>query len=243
VDIEPALESARPRLAGATFSRDDESGDAHLFTAGLAGWAQRLGATFQGATTIQAIEAKEGRFAAVLTDQGRFEADACLLALGSYSPQLTQPLGFTLPVVPAKGYSATFDPAGPGAPTVSITDDECKMVYSRLGGRLRVAGTAEFSGYDASLNETRARLIVSRALGLFPGAGDPAKAALWAGLRPVTPDSVPLIGPSPLAGLFLNTGHGTLGWTMGVGSGRLIADLMLGKKPAIDPEGLGLERF
>jgi D-amino-acid dehydrogenase len=117
------------------------------------------------------------------------------------------------------------------------------MVYSRLGERLRVAGTAEFSGYDASLNESRARLIVSRALDLFPKTGGADQVALWAGLRPVTPDSVPIIGPSPIRGLFLNTGHGTLGWTMGVGSGRLIADLVQNRPPAIDPDGLGLDRF
>jgi D-amino-acid dehydrogenase len=193
IALEPALAATRASLVGATFSRDDESGDAHLFTAGLALEAQRMGAVFQGATSIQAIETRKGAFAAVLTDHGRFEADICILALGSYSPLLVRPLGVKLPIVPAKGYSATFPMAGDGAPTVSITDDACKMVYSRLGERLRVAGTAEFSGYDASLNESRARLIVSRALDLFPKTGGADQVALWAGLRPVTPDTWPFL--------------------------------------------------
>ncbi|MBI4969069.1 MAG: D-amino acid dehydrogenase [Rhodospirillales bacterium] len=240
VRLEPAL--AQAKLIGGIHSPEDESGDAHLFTQRLAVLAQERGATFRYATRIEAIETEAGRLCAIRTDQGRLACQTAVLALGSFSTGLAKSLGFTLPVVPAKGYSVTL-PAGPGAPKMSLTDDELKMVYSRLGERLRIAGTAEFAGLDAAIDPLRARLLLDRALGLLPQAGDPAKAQYWAGLRPVTPDSVPILGPSPIAGLFLATGHGTLGWTMSVGTGRFMADLVGGKRPEIDPKGLGIDRF
>jgi D-amino-acid dehydrogenase len=244
VAIEPALRHIAPKLAGGLYSQDDESGDAHKFTLALAKLAAERGVVFRFAENIHGFELAKGRLAAIVTDQGKIAVEAAVLALGSFSPLLARQLGFSLPIYPAKGYSVTL-PVGPAdeAPSVSLTDDEHRMVYSRLGERLRIAGTAELGGYDASLNRRRADLLLARAMAIFPKAGRTAEAEFWAGLRPVTPDSVPIIGQSPLPGLFLNTGHGTLGWTMSCGSARLIADLMGGKKPEIDPAGLGWERF
>lgn len=242
VDIEPALAEARDQLAGGLFSPDDESGDAHRFTQALAEAAAKLGVAFLYDTPIRAILAEGGTFRAVVTATAMLDAEAAVVALGSYSPLLLGPLGLHLPIQPAKGYSVTMS-AGAGAPHVSLTDDERRLVFSRLGDRLRVAGTAELVGYDTHLDQERAKLVLKGALDLFPRGGDPAQAQFWCGLRPKTPDSVPIIGATPIRGLYLDTGHGTLGWTMACGSGRLIADLVSGKKPEIDPHGLGLDRF
>ncbi|MDR3517436.1 MAG: D-amino acid dehydrogenase [Azospirillaceae bacterium] len=243
VTIEPALNDVRSTLAGAIFTPDDESGDAHKFTQRLAARGAARGIRFQYDTLVRGLETEAGRVIAVATSRGRLRADAVVVALGSWSPVLTRQLGLSLPIYPAKGYSATL-PVGPEgrAPQVSITDDEHKMVYSRLGARLRCAGTAELAGWNGDLTE-RAQLIVRRARALFPGAGDFAQAELWTGLRPVTPDSVPILGPTRIEGLFLNTGHGTLGWTMSCGSGRILADILSGRAPDIDMTGLGLDRF
>jgi D-amino-acid dehydrogenase len=244
VTLEPALTAVGTRLVGAIHTPDDESGDAHKFTRLLAEHAMKAGIEFRFGVTVDALDVQGGRIAGVATSHGTMNADAVVLALGSWSPLLARPLGIRLPIVPAKGYSITVPTDGrKGAPFVSVTDDEYKMVYSRLGDRLRVAGTAEMSGHDTSLNQRRWTLIRDRAKGLFPDAGDYAKAEPWTGLRPVTPDSVPLIGETRIKGLWLDTGHGTLGWTMSCGSGRLLADLISGKKPEIDPEGYGLDRF
>ncbi|OJX80926.1 D-amino acid dehydrogenase [Magnetospirillum sp. 64-120] len=243
VAIEPALAAVAPQLAGGILTPGDESGDAHKFTRAMADHAARLGAEFRYGTTVTHLTRDGDTVTGTATDRGVITADAVVLALGSWSPLLSRPAGIRLPVVPAKGYSITLAADGPAAPTVSVTDDEHKMVYSRLGDRLRAAGTAEMAGHDPSLNERRWRLIVERARALFPGAGDFDHVEPWAGLRPVTPDSVPLIGRTRLRGLWLNTGHGTLGWTMACGSARLLAQLMGGQSPDIDPTGLGIERF
>lgn len=244
VRIEPALADVRHELAGGLFSPDDESGDAHRFTTALAALAAGRGVAFRHGVSIRGLRAEAGRITGVETDQGVVAADAYVLALGSFSGPVARSVGLDLPVYPAKGYSATIavtDPAA--APTVSITDDENKLVFSRLGERLRIAGTAELAGWDRTMTRGRAEVVVRKARALFPRAGDYATAELWAGLRPVTPDSVPILGRSPFANLFLDTGHGTLGWTMSCGSGRVIADLVSGRRPEIDMDGLGLERF
>ncbi len=243
VTIEPALSAAAHQLAGGIHTPDDESGDAHKFTHALAALAAQRGVDFRYGVTINALIKDGDRITGVETGKGLITADAYVLAAASYSPLLARPLGLRLPVVPAKGYSITLPVEGNGAPFVSITDDEFKMVYSRLGDRLRAAGTAEMTGYDTSLNPRRWQLIRDRAKALFPHAGDYAKAEPWTGLRPVTPDSVPILGPTPIKNLFLDTGHGTLGWPMACGSGRVIADLVSGHQPDIDMTGLGLERF
>ncbi|MFO1128214.1 MAG: D-amino acid dehydrogenase [Rhodospirillales bacterium] len=244
IAIEPALETVGSDLVGGVFSPDDESGDAHAFTRGLAALAAGRGVRFLYGTRVHAITGSGDRVTAVETDAGRITGDAYVLAAGSYSPLLLAPLGLRLPIYPAKGYSVTVPVGiGTGAPTVALIDDEFKMVYSRLGDRLRIAGTAEFTGYDTAINEARARFLLDKAMGLFPGCGDATRAEFWAGLRPATPDGVPLIGPTRLPNLFLNTGHGALGWTMACGSGRVVADLVQGRRPEIPTDGLTLARF
>jgi D-amino-acid dehydrogenase len=244
VAVEPALAAARDDLVGGIYSPDDESGDAHKFTVALAALAAGRGVGFRYGVDVRRLVAEGDRLARVETSTGSVTADLFVLSLGSYSPLLLRPLGLRLPVYPAKGYSVSIPIAGHvGAPTVSLTDDEHKLVYSRLGETLRVAGTAEFAGYDTALDETRARTILAKAMALFPDCGEPSGARFWCGLRPKTPDSVPVIGPTRLKNLLLNTGHGTLGWTMACGSGRIVADLASGRRPEIEMTGLGIERF
>jgi D-amino-acid dehydrogenase len=244
VALEPALAAAAQELQGAIFTPDDESGDAHIFTQELARLAAARGVSFRFDTTVTGFAREADRVTAIHTSAGDIAGDAFLMAMGSWSAPWARQLGLKLPVYPAKGYSATLavrDPAK--APHVSITDDEHKMVYSRLGERLRCAGTAELAGWDDTMTPVRAEAIVKNAKALFPGAGDYDGAELWCGLRPTTPDSVPILGATPLKNFYLDTGHGTLGWTMACGSGKAVADLMSGKKPDIDMDGLGLERF
>ncbi|HRK96411.1 MAG TPA: D-amino acid dehydrogenase [Rhodospirillales bacterium] len=243
--IEPALSPVRDGLVGGIYSPDDESGDAYKFTSALAKLSEGLGATFRLGTAVGAIVAEGGRIAGVQTGAGRITADACVVAAGSYSPLLLKPVGVRLPVYPAKGYSVTIpiEGDGSGAPTVSLIDDEVKMVYSRLGNRLRAAGTAEFAGYDDGVDEPRARFLLAKAMSLFPHCGDPAKAEFWAGLRPATPDGSPVIGRTRYPNLFLNTGHGTLGWTMACGSGRIVADIVSGVEPEMAVDDLAIDRF
>ncbi len=244
VTVEPALYGAQRDLAGGLFSPYDESGDAHKFTQELARMAAEHGVVFLHDLDIKALLAEGDHVTGVATGDGRVMADATVLALGSYSPLLAKTIGLRLPIYPAKGYSATIAVTDPGeAPTVSLTDDENKLVYTRLGERLRIAGTAELAGWDRDMTPVRAQAVVRKAKALFPHAGDYEAAELWAGLRPVTPDSVPILGPTRFANLWLNTGHGTLGWTMCCGSGRILADLISGRRPEIDMDGLTLARF
>ena len=235
VAIEPALAAFRGRIVGATYTDSDESGDAHKFAVNLAELAARKGVRFDYGTEVQAIRVESDRVAAVSTREGLLKADAYVVALGSHSPRLTAPIGVPLPVYPAKGYSASIpllDPAR--APTVSLTDDEKKIVFTRLGERMRIAGTAELSGYSMELNPVRCEALVKRAAEIFPGVADYPKAVFWTGLRPSTPSNVPLIGPTRYPNLYLNTGHGTLGWTMACGSGKALADIISGRKPEVE---------
>lgn len=244
VALEPALGSVADELAGAIFTPGDESGDAHKFTQRLAALCAKRGVTFHYDTTVLELEVEGDKVAAVSTTKGRLRADSFVLSLGSWSPRMARQVGVRLPIYPAKGYSATVAVTDPShAPNVSVTDDEHKLVFSRLGDRLRCAGTAELAGWDTKMTAVRAAAVAEGARSLFPGAGDFAKAQLWAGLRPVTPDSVPILGRSPVANLFLNTGHGTLGWTMSCGSGRVLADIVSDRPPDIDMSGLGIDRF
>lgn len=235
VAIEPALASMRHHMVGADYCAEDESGDAHRFTVALAQHAQDAGARFLLNHEITRILVKAGRAVGVelRDEQGQYGealADAVVVALGAYSRALLLPLGIALPIYPGKGYSVSFPVTDPTrVTTVSLTDDEYKMVFSRLGNRLRVAGTAEFNGFDRSLNEARCQALLVRTRQLFPQGCDYSQPQYWAGFRPVTPSNVPLIGCTSLPGLYVNTGHGTLGWTMGVGSGRLIADVISGR--------------
>ncbi len=240
VAIEPALAQCRDRIKGGIYTAGDESGDAQRFTAELARLAAARGVAFRWDTTVEALVAEgDGLRGARCTGAGGHDevlvADAYVIALGSYSPFLVRPLGIACPVYPAKGYSATIVVgAHRGAPTVSLTDLEWKIVLTRLGDRLRVAGTAELSGYGTELNVVRCEALVRRTFDLFPDAGERASATFWAGLRPATPSNVPLVGCTRLRNLFLDTGHGTLGWTMACGSGRALADVIAGRKPEVD---------
>ncbi|HEX8961401.1 MAG TPA: FAD-dependent oxidoreductase, partial [Rhodocyclaceae bacterium] len=225
-------------IVGGTYTAEDESGDARKFAQALARRCAEHGVAFRHGADIAALEVgADGEIGGVrLADGGTLKADAYVVALGSYSPLLLRRLGIRLPVYPAKGYSVTIPlQEGCAAPTVSLTDDGHKIVFSRLGQRLRVAGTAEFTGYDTSINATRCAAIVSRVGSLFPRLMAGAAPELWAGLRPATPSNVPVVGRARFRNLYLNTGHGTLGWTMACGSGRLLADLVGGRAPDVDP--------
>lgn len=240
VAIEPALAQIRPQLVGATYTSADESGDVHLFTTRLAQLCEARGVRFRYGTRIQRLHAQRGRMKGVefVDEQGNYQletADAYVLALGSFSPMFTAPLGERLDIYPVKGYSVTLPVLEPAlAPTVSLTDEEHKVVFSRFGDRLRIAGTAEINGYTMELNRVRCEAIVRRALEVFPGVSEAGLARYWTGLRPSTPSNVPYIGRSRIDGLYLNTGHGTLGWTHGCGSGRAIADIVSGRRPDCD---------
>lgn len=246
VRIEPALRHVRDQLAGATYTAEDESGDANRFARELVRRCEAEGVQFLMSHTITALREAGGTIDHVeATDsEGRFQkvrGDAYVVAMGSLSPLLVKPLGIRLPIYPAKGYSVTIPVADASrAHQVSLTDDEYKLVFSRLGDRLRIAGTAELNGYDRDLNRVRCEAIVRRVEALFPGAGDSSKAQFWTGLRPATPSNVPIIGRSRLSNLYLNTGHGTLGWTHACGSGKSIARIVSGLAPEIDFAFTGL---
>jgi len=239
VAIEPALERAKALLYGGVFATTDESGDARVFTQRLAALAQQRGVRFRFNVNVNRIEIESGGVTRVVMDdevgiEESVRADAYVVSLGSYSPLLLRAIGISLPIYPVKGYSITIplDPEDE-APMVSITDHARKIVISRLGDRLRVAGTAELAGYDTEINQVRCQALVDRCFELFPKAGRPETAEYWTGLRPATPSNLPVIGRTRYSNLFLNTGHGTLGWTMACGAGRAIADILSGRSPEV----------
>ena len=244
VRAEPGLAASRDRFVGGLRLPGDETGDCYKFTAALAEWLATRGVGFRYGTDVEALEKASGRISAVRTTHGTIAADAVLVALGSHSPRLVQPLSIRLPVYPVKGYSVTLRIAEPDrAPVSTLLDESYKVALTRLGDRIRVGGMAEISGYDNSLPDRRHATLLHCVNDLFPGAADLQETGYWSGLRPMTPDGPPIIGATPVPGLFLNTGHGTLGWTMACGSGRLIASLISGTTPPIDPEGLDIKRY
>ena len=244
VSLEPALGPRRDWIVGGTYTATDETGDARKFTQALAALAAERGVVFRYGVAVESLAVEGGAVSgAQIRIHGHGEgdrsetlsADAFVVCLSSHSPLLLAPIGVSALVYPAKGYSATLpivDPAA--APTISITDDAKKIVFTRLGERLRVAGTAELSGYGLELNPLRCESLTRRAVEWFGAAIDPARAAYWTGLRPATPSNVPLIGRTRYPNLYLNTGHGTLGWTMAAGSGKALAEIVSGRKPDID---------
>jgi D-amino-acid dehydrogenase len=240
VAIEPALAPARDRIVGADYCAEDETGDILAFTQQLARLAAQRGVQMLFNHTATRVLTAGGRAnkVEVIGPDGwhrSLEADAVVVALGAYSREMVLPLGIHLPLYPGKGYSATYDIVDPAcAPSVSVTDDHYKIAATRLGNRLRVAGTVELGGFSRDLNPTRCELLTQRARELFPGAADYDHPRYWSGLRPMTPSNVPLIGRTRVPNVFVNTGHGTLGWTMGPGSGQIVADLVAGRKPAVD---------
>ena len=244
VKVEPALALTQEKFVGALRLPGDETGDCFKFSNRLAEMAQALGVNFRWGTHIQAFETQGGRLSGVRTDAGTLQADRYVLALGSYSPLLLQPLGLRVPVYPVKGYSITVPIIDlKGAPESTIMDETHKVAVTRLGDRIRVGGTAELAGYSLKLREARRATLEHVVSDLFPTGGDVSRASFWCGLRPMTPDGTPIVGPTPLDNLLLATGHGTLGWTMAAGTGRVIADLVSGRQPEIDIEGLAMERY
>ena len=242
---EPALADVREHLVGGLYCPQDESGDARRFTEGLAAKAVEAGAELRFGTEVTGIEVAGDRIAAVVAGNERFRADAYVLAAGAWSPQLLAPLGLQLRVRPVKGYSITVPVAGWLGPQMPVIDDALHAAATPLGTRLRVAGTAEIAGYDRALTPSRVDNLFKLLVGLFPASAahlDRATAEPWAGLRPVCADGVPLIGRYRYDNLFLNTGHGHLGWTLACGSARLLADLMLGRPPALDARAYAAER-
>ena len=240
IELEPALAPAESKLAGGTYSASDESGDAQLFTERLAALAEQRGVTFRYKTQIIDLARTNDRVTGVMVRDGNgvtseLKADAYVVALGSYSPLLLNPLGVRILVYPAKGYSVTF-PIRPGrlAPSISLTDEAYQMVFSRLGERLRIAGTAELNGYNTELNQARCENILRRTLELFPDVGNRSEAKFWTGLRPATPNNIPYVGKTKYGNLFVNTGHGTLGWTLACGSGKLLSDIIDGRRNDIE---------
>ena len=244
IAAEPGLAGSNIPLAGGLRLPGDETGDCFKFTNRLAEMAAAAGVEFRMGTTIRRLVRQGGRIAGVETDAGMVTGDAYLVALGSFSPKLVRPLGLKLPVYPVKGYSITVPIVDEGrAPVSTLLDESYKVAITRLGDRIRVGGMAEISGFNNDLPEAR-RATLEYSLGsLFPGAGDTSRASFWSGLRPMTPDSTPVVGPTKFGNLFLNTGHGTLGWTMACGSAAVIADLMSGRRAAIETEDLSIARY
>jgi D-amino-acid dehydrogenase len=237
--IEPAFAASIDRIVGATYTPEDESGDAHKYTSELAKVCAANGVTFLYGSTIVALDADKSRerigVVEIRTPFGyqRLRGRDIVVSLGSYSARFLAPYGVRLNIYPAKGYSVTIPLDGTnGAPTTSLTDDENKLVYSNLGDRLRIAGTAELAGYTCNLNLHRCNAILDQARALFPHAGDFSRASFWTGLRPTTPSNLPYVGRTRYENLWLNTGHGTLGWTLGAGSGKRIVDMILAEHAA-----------
>jgi D-amino-acid dehydrogenase len=244
IRAEPALGGAPASFVGGLLLPDDETGDCHLFTQRLMTMAQEAGVRFIANTRIESVTTEGDRVTAVVTDSGTITADAYVMALGSFSPLLLRPIGIDIPVYPVKGYSITVPLTDDsGAPQSTVMDETYKVAITRLGDRIRVGGTAELSGYRVELSPER-RITLERSLrDLFPRGGDIGGASFWSGLRPMTPDGPPIIGPTRYSNLHLNTGHGTLGWTMACGAARITADRLLGRPSEIPTEGLSLERY
>ncbi len=243
-EVEPALARVRGKIVGGLRLPGDETGDCFRFTQALADEARRLGVNFIFNCAIDEVELAQGRAVAVRADERRFKADAIVCALGSYGTGFLRPLGIELPVYPVKGYSLTLPMTdAAGAPRSTVLDETYKVAITRFDERIRVGGMAELSGFNLALNPRRHDTLAMVVRDLFPEGGDLPRAEFWTGLRPMTPDGTPLVGPSPIPGLWLNTGHGTLGWTMAAGSGQLLSDLISGSAPAISDEGLTLARY
>ncbi len=240
---EPALAQARDRLTGGLRLPNDETGDCQLFTQGLSVIARGLGVDFRFDQPVDGLVTEGGRIAGVRVGGKLLTADRYVLAFGSYSRRFLAPLGMDLPVYPVKGYSLTVPLVNPDmAPQSTVLDETYKVAVTRFDNRIRVGGMAELAGFDLRLNPRRRATLEHVVSDLFPG-GDLPQAEFWTGLRPMTPDSTPIIGATPYANLFLNTGHGTLGWTMACGSGKLLADMVTGRKPEIRTDGLALDRY
>ncbi|ALH95282.1 D-amino acid dehydrogenase [Acinetobacter equi] len=241
--VEPALAEVKDKLVGGLHLPNDETGDCYLFTNALAEHAKKMGVSFKFNQNVEKLVIEGNEIKGVISNGELLQADRYVLAFGSYSRDFLKPLDLNLPVYPVKGYSLTIPIVDPShAPQSTVLDETYKIAITRFDERIRVGGMAELSGFNLGLNEDRRGTLEMVTQDLFPG-GDLAQASFWTGLRPMTPDSTPIIGKTKFKNLFLNTGHGTLGWTMACGSGKLISDLVLDKSTEISTEGLSLERY
>lgn len=244
IAAEPGLAKSEAAFVGGLRLPNDETGDCFKFTNALADMARAKGVTFLMEHQIQGLVRENGRISHVMTDKGAMKADAFVVSLGSYSPELVAPLGIRLPVYPVKGYSLTVPITDESrAPVSTVLDESYKIAITRLGDRIRIGGMAEIAGFSHDLPPARRETLIHSASSLFPDAGKYEEGSFWSGLRPMTPDSTPVIGKTGIANLFLNTGHGTLGWTMSCGSGRVIADIISGRTPDIETQDLAISRY
>ena len=244
IQAEPALVNVRDKIVGGLRLPDDETGDCYLFCQQLVTLAKKAGVTFKFGTEITRLNQTDGKINSISSSIGEISADAYVVAMGCYSASLLRPLGLSIPVYPVKGYSLTLPVLNDEcAPVSTVMDETYKVAITRFNQRIRVAGTAELSGYNLDLSQQRKETIAMVVNDLFPQGGDMEQAEFWTGLRPMTPDGTPIIGKTPISNLFTNTGHGTLGWTMACGSGKLLADLVSRVKPDIDPKGLDIYRY
>lgn len=244
VEVEPALAHAAAPFAGGLHLPDDETGDCQLFTQALAEHASRRGVRFRFETTVEGLHVEGGRMTGAATSAGLLSADRYVLALAGGAVPLLAPHGVRLPIQPVKGYSVTFPlAAADRAPRASVMDEHTKIAITRLGARVRAAGTAELGAHDTDAPPERFGKIVRALRELFPGAADFSRPQYWAGLRPMTPDGPPILGRSPLGNLFLNVGHGSQGWSMACGSGRILAHVVADRASDINTDGLTLARY
>ena len=244
IEAEPGLVHVRDKFVGGLRLLADRTGDCRMFTLALADRAAAMGASFRSDVTIKGMRVENGRIAAIETAAGPEEADAYVCALGPHAPVVLKDVGIRVPIYPVKGYSITLPVTDPdAAPRSTLMDETHKVAITRLGDRIRVAGKAGLVGYDERLTGRATNTVRYVVSDLFPKGGDVSKAEGWTGLRPMTPDGTPIIGPTRYPNLYLNTGHGTLGWTMACGSSRAVADVVLGRKPGIDLDGLTVDRY
>ncbi|HKE96677.1 MAG TPA: D-amino acid dehydrogenase [Povalibacter sp.] len=244
IAAEPGLADVRNIIVGGLRLPQDETGDCHKFTQRLAAMAERTGVSFRYETAIAGFERTRERISCIRTSKGALKADCYVMALGSFSTPMARALDIRLPIYPVKGYSITVPITNAAkAPVSTVMDESYKVAITRLGDRIRVGGTAELSGYNNRLHLSRRATLELSVRGLFPAASDFRDFSFWTGLRPMTPDGTPIVCASRYDNLYFNTGHGTLGWTMACGSGRVLADLISGRKPDIDVSGLSLSRY
>ena len=248
LEVEPALHAAATSFAGGLHLPGDETGDCRKFTVALAELLRQRGVAFKFDTEVTRLIRDGDRFIGVATKDGTLTADACVVALGSATPHLLRPLGIDLPIYPVKGYSVTVhvDDSVPG-PRSSVLDEHYKVMITRLGTRIRAAGIAEIAGHDSSVRRAGIATVMQSLRELFPQVATRTEVnaldvSSWAGLRPMTPDGPPYLGATPIANLFVNAGHGSNGWTQACGSGRIVADIVSGRRPEIDMEGFGVGR-
>lgn len=243
-EVEPALASVKHKLTGGLQLPNDETGDCNLFTARLAEMARAKGVEFRFGVSVDGIESDGKRITGIRVGDDLLTADHYVVAMGSFSRDMVKTLGIDIPVYPVKGYSLTVPITNPaGAPVSTVLDETYKVAITRFDDRIRVGGMAELSGYDLSLNPRRRETLEMVVGDLYPNGGDIPAASFWTGLRPMTPDGTPIVGGTRFANLSLNTGHGTLGWTMGAGSGKVLADIITGAKPEISLDGLSMQRY